>query len=642
MQTYPEHTSSPGTRPFGLYLFLIVVALGALQVSMFLSMADKTVGTYPLLHWSHLSEIAPVRPARVALLRSENSARLSVENPEFFYNLARQWEITLKESGIDYRVISDRELGAGIGNWPTVLVLPTAVCLSDGEREVIRAALNAGTGIVISGAVGARNADCSWRGWSYLQELTGLESPEAIDVTGQSFGAFRGGQFFGEGVPTGYSLDIPRQELVVGRAAAPDVVWTDWRFRPQRGASVADAALAVHGVHNGGRFVWYGFKETLPEGRKLDRGVLDQFMNANVRWSGREPLATIADWPGAKSAAVMIAEDIDSAGPSALPSAALFREAQVPATFFCRSQDAALAPGAMHDFAGAGEMAIAGDAEPMGLNPKTSGENQKPQGERPAGSPPANPRFANARLALEKLAAQPVLGFNPPQALWDAGTVAMLNDSGYSYYLDHYGAGRGVPELIETQHKKWLLPLSVHQIARIRRTAPDDFEVIADYSGPTPYGADLADAFVSDFRRSMYFGMLHTLMVRNDLLAAPENLPVLKSVVEQMKQQPVWIATGTDLTRWWERRARVRVESRTVNMRRIQVSVTNRGPEAIEKVTIFVHLPYRPKQIRVIPSLLGRALPETTLLSQDAVLRLDFQRLGGQSSSALILALDEN
>jgi hypothetical protein len=620
----PRDQTNRQNGPFGIVLLLAAFVIVALQGLMFLSMVDKTIGIHSLFG-SRKSSAPAVHPVRVALLRSENSAQLSKENSDFFYDLPKQWENSLQEVGIPYRLISDKDLGAKLDGWASVLVLPSAICLSDAERNNIRSFLEEGNGVIASGGIGARDAKCTWRGWSYLTELTGLKSPNATNLTGPSFASFRGQQFFSEEIPGGYGLEIPKQELVTGSTASPDAVWTDWHLSPIGTDSVTDATVALHGVRRKGRFVWYGFKETLPDERKTERQILDKYMISAVRWTGRQPLAFLTTWPQTKQAAVMVAEEVQGDCRSGIPSATLLSKEHVPATFFCQSSMAPVGAKTIGYLQSAGELGSAGDTdEPLAK------QDVARQGQR----------LANSRVQLEKASLGPVFGFDPPQNQWDDATVVALKNASYSYYLDQYGAGRGVPEFIDLSTRRWLLE-QPKQIARIRSTAPGDFEVIAGYQGPTPYGDDLANLFLQSFRRNLYLGVLHTLVMRSDLLAAPENLHVLQQVVETMKAEPVWFASGEALTRWWTKRESVRVETRMVNLRRIRLAVTNRGADSLENATVYLHLPYRPHNIRVISSILGRALPTTRLLVEEDVLRLDFSKLDAQSGSVLIIALDE-
>ncbi len=190
-------------RHFGYWLFLLLASAMLLQGWMFLTILDRTVG--PIENLRHPG--GP--PVRVALLKSWTSAALSDPDPQGAFDAEQQWEVILEESGIPYRVIGDEDLTVGVSSYANVLILPSAVCLSDEHRAAIRDLAQRGIGIVASGALGARNGDCAWRGWDTLTSVTGLKLPETFTITQPAYAIIRGGQFFSEAVPTGYRLGVP-------------------------------------------------------------------------------------------------------------------------------------------------------------------------------------------------------------------------------------------------------------------------------------------------------------------------------------------------------------------------------------------------------------------------------------------------
>jgi hypothetical protein len=591
---------------------------------MFFAILDKTVG--PIRNLTRRFQKTP--EIRVALLKSGSSALLSDPNPEDYFEAVRQWEIALTEAGVAFRVIADQDLTPEIASNSTVLVLPSAVCLSDSQRATIQALPKAGVGIVASGALGARDASCGWRGWDFLTSITGVQKPSASPVTHGAFAIFRGGQYYSEAVPAGFRLDLPPQELVVGALHSPDAYRSAGRLRPATGDAPEEVALASHGTYQGSRFVWLGFKETLTEASGKDqRATLNQYMADSVLWVGRQPLTTFGNWPNRSRAAVMLAETSDSPE-SAGPAATVFAQERVPATYLLTSSNARTAPAALRRLKEVGEIASGGDTSDAFA-------------EQDAGSQTA--RLVKARAELERLGSSPIVGFDPPQQVWDTSTVDALRNAGYSYYLDRADFGRAVPQLIITkQETKWFLPPRDVEVARISTTGASDIEEIARYHGPGQLGVDLADGFIRDFRLAEFVGGLYTLSFRSDLLGAAANTHILKAVVQRMKVDRAWITSGDRLTEWWSQREKVRVESRTISPTRIRIAVTNRSDRPMENASVYVYLPHRPKSVRLIPVMLDRMTPHTEMMNGgDDVLRLEFRRLEPELSYVGLIVVDE-
>ncbi|MCL4401862.1 MAG: polysaccharide deacetylase family protein [Acidobacteria bacterium] len=607
---------------FGVSFGLIVLMVLGLQVVLYLMVMQDTVGPFMPFRKVAAPHPAMARELKVALLRSEATARMSQTRPEYYYDLEQHWESVLREAHIPYRVISDRQLST-VGNDFPVLVLPWAACLGEAELKAISGAVARGAGLVASGALGSRDAECSWKGWDYLTQITGVRAPYTVQASGAFNAVFRGGGFYSQGIPAGYNVELPRQEFVAGNTELPDVFWSDWKLRPAQGTNPGNTTLAVHTTRGQGRVVWFGFAETPPNGQAADRVALRHYMESCVRWAGRQAIGVVDDWPGRHRAAVLIAEEVQHME-SAMAAASFLQQERIPAVFFCNSEVARSSPAILRKLEAVGEVGSAGDsAEPFG-DQQTAMQTD---------------RLLRAKHDLEGSAPVRVLGFNPPQGSSNADTAVSVTNAGYHYYLDASEVRRAVPEMFESGGSA-LLPIPRSEIARIYRASSDDFEIIANYRGPTPWGNDLAEGFLDEFQRVLYLGGLYPLVFRSDLLGSPQNLHILRKIVERLKTEPVWIASGESLVRWWSEREKLRVDVRKISSHRLRVAITNRGQYDLEDASAHLYLPYTPRHMRISSTVLRLQLPHSELTS-DGVLRLDFPVLRRQSSYVLLIALDE-
>jgi len=222
---------------YGFYLLAGTFIVVCLQVLLYLLLIGDTLGPVEFLRRQTPPDPALVRELKVALLRSEASARLFPDNPENYFLLARHWEQVLKREGMPFRVISDAQLGQGLRD-ANVLVLPATSCLGEPQRRVILQFLQAGNGIVASGALGARDGNCVWKGWSFLSRISGVQKFSNLTLSASAYVTFRGETFFSPGVPTDHRLEIPSQELTLGIAEEPDAFLSDWMLRPVEGHQV--------------------------------------------------------------------------------------------------------------------------------------------------------------------------------------------------------------------------------------------------------------------------------------------------------------------------------------------------------------------------------------------------------------------
>lgn len=594
-----------------MQLVAAVSLIVAAQVTVYYSILDRTVGSA-----RGLGRLDAGRPQfRVAVLQSDASAKLNPDHPEFYFDLARQWESVIKDAREPYRIVRDSDVTRGLGNSADVLVLPWAVCLDDAQRQAIEAFADSGKGLVFSGATGARGGDCSWKGWDFLGRLTGMKRLTANSAAAFQ-GAFTGGSFYSGLVPAGYRLSLAGQATVQGSAGKADLYAADARLRPMDAAP--GGALAVHGTRGRGRFVWFGFPETMPAKDPADRVILNAYLLSAVRWAGRRPVAAVANWPRAARSAVVVAARVSDSN-TARSTMSVLRENHTPATFFLDGKTAAQAPELLRSLAELGEIASSGDT------PESFGGQAVSR---------QTTRLADARRRMRNAGGVNLAGFAPSDNLWDAATVTALRDAGFAYYIDRIRATRAVPNLVAAPSVSYL-PVRQVPLARLEAPFADDFETMAE-SLPVA----LADRLQSDFQIVENAGGVYTLSFRTDLLGSPENAPVLRGLLHTFRSHGAWMATGSELAEWWIRRERVRADVFQVNDRRIRLAVSNSGRYAIFDSSVYVYLPRVPGALRMIPAMLGGSIPHYQI-DGDGVLRVDFPKLAARSSYACLISMDE-
>ena len=592
-------------------LAVAVAAIAAVQGVIYFAILDRTVGASQWFGGAPAGQAA----FRVAVLRSDASAKLNPDHPESYFDLARQWEAILSQEHTPYRIVNDRDLARGLANSADVLVLPWAVCLDDAQRNSIQSFVTSGKGLVLSGATGARAADCSWKGWDTLGKLTGLKSPSATSALAQLVGAYTGGNFYSGSVPAGYRLSLANREVVMGDAAKPDIYAADYRLRPLE--SAPGGTLAIHGVRGRGRFVWLGFSENTPAKDPSERGILNAYLFSAVQWAGRRPVAAVANWPKAAGSAVVVAARVVDPRTAQSTMAAL-RANQVRATFFLDGRTASQAPELVRSLAGLGEIASSGDTPDSFADQAVSRQTA---------------RLTDARRRMQNGGGLNLAGFAPPDSLWDDGTVAALRHAGFAYYLDRVAGTRAVPELIAAPAVSFL-PVRQVPLARLEAPFADDFEAMAESPLDPP-----ADRLWRDFQIVEKTGGAYTLSFRSDLLGSPENAPALENLLRGIKGHGVWMATGSEMAEWWIRHERVHTDVRQVNDHRIRLAVSNSGSRPVSDTSVYVYLPAVPSRLRVT-ALLGTGIPHYAV-NQDGVLRLDFPKLAARASYLCLISMDE-
>ena len=612
-------TQSPG---FLFYFITTIVVVLCLQGIAYLLMMDATVGPMKFFGKGEAPDAALVEDVKAVLLKSQATAKLWAENPDTYYIRAQHWSEMLKRAGIPFKEVSDTELAASLKD-ANLLVLPGAICLDSPQREAIRDFVAAGNGLVASGPLGARDAECEWVGYSFLSSLTGAQGAEAVTPLSTTYVSFRGDQFYSERMPPGYLVPLPSQELTLVSVSQPDAFWSDWMVRPPEGRTITNSGLALHSIREPkrARVVWFGFEEILPAERSQEQSALNAFQVSSLHWVGKQPIAALGTWPKRNRAAAIVAQNVHGDYRNAQNVAELLRQEGVPGVFFVTAEEAKGNRDAIRVFQSAGEVGSAGDTnEPLSGQPVLRQTR----------------RLLQARQDLEGVARGRIAGYSPPNGLADPSTVQALFDSGHQYYLNEMAVSRAVPELVEFRTSP-LFPMQKAEVAKFFRTAPDDLEILAS----SPPGEGLAAAFLNDARRLMYVGGVYTLSFQSYLLGSAEHRDSLRQVINGLQSQPVWLTTGRDVMNWWSARHKVQVQAKKIGVQRIELNLANMGESDLDNASLYIYLPYRPKKVEVRSSLFRLRAPEFSLLDHDDILRIDFPRLAGQSNYAYLILLDE-
>ena len=611
-------------RGYGFYLAATVLIAVSLQGIIFLTMLGNTVGPFSFAHEEKPLDPAMARATQVAVLVSGASAGFYTENPQGFQLIERQWERVLRRQKIPFRAISDRELGEGLGD-ANVLILPGSTCLDPAQRKTITHFLAEGKGIVASGPVGYRDANCGRKGWEFLNDLTGAQGDSTLTPSASVDLTFRGQVFFSQAIPSGLKMELPSQELTLLDTKEPDAYLSDWMLRPAEGKPMSAVTLALHHLVGKGRVVWFGFNNLIPVERLTDQGLIDSYLLSAVLWAAKQPMAILGNWPNQNSSATLVAVENEADFANSEPVSSLLKSEGLPAIFFCDSIDAKKSPQVVQEFAKVGEVASSGDtAEPL------AGQLTGIQAAR----------LHKSKLDLEKLSQDKVVGYASPQGISDYSTILALNDAGYRYSLNEMVVTRAVPQIVEFTSSV-LFPFQKSEVSKIFRTSPDDFEVLANYHGPEPPGADLADIFLSDFRRIVYLGGVYTFYIHNYILGRPENLGALKTVLDAIRAKPVWITTGHDLVSWWAARAKLEVQTSKLSIHRVRFDVANKGQTDVENASVYLYLPYHPAKIQISAIVFHLLPPKFQMLDHDDILRIDFPRLSAQTNYTYMVRLDE-
>src|SRR3972149_4063456 len=363
---------------------------------------------------------------KVAMLDSVYTSQELKKLGGDYSRLIGQWQALL-EAMVDKKVsiekISDGRLEKGLAGFE-VLLLPSALALSEKELEAIRAFVKEGGGLFISWASGTRAPDGSWRGWQFINELASVEVTPALTLeSGQSlFTMLRSDSPLASGIEPGQRLTIiPRSQPLVAGASGYDAHWARPVLSQQEGkpkligarpifleARGGYGAAIAHRTSGRGRVVWVGFGlDSLSESFE-DTRFFQQFLLNSFTWLAQRPVAAVKAWPADHQAAAVFSLDVEQDFPNALAAQQIFKEKGLQGSFFLVSELAKRHPDIVSRLAGVGEIGVHGD-----IHKPFADEAYELQLKR----------LSTAKKELEKLSGQPVIGFRAPELGMDDNTI---------------------------------------------------------------------------------------------------------------------------------------------------------------------------------------------------------------------------
>src|SRR5687767_3602862 len=143
-------------------------------------------------------------PVRVALVRDPAAASYFTKSASYDSIIAR-WTSTLEATGADVRLVAPAEVA---GSGARVLVIPSGHCLSVATRDAIDRAGARGQGLIVTGAVGTKDARCRPIGYGLLVALTGASRVETIEKREIAYVTFSSGGALARGIPPGTGLAL--------------------------------------------------------------------------------------------------------------------------------------------------------------------------------------------------------------------------------------------------------------------------------------------------------------------------------------------------------------------------------------------------------------------------------------------------
>ena len=501
-------------------------------------------------------------PVRVALVRDPAAASYFTKSASYD-SIIDRWNTTLRAIGADVRIVAPAEIAASTAR---VLVIPSAHCLSVATRDAIDRAGSRAQGLIVTGAIGTKDARCRPIGYGLLIALTGATRAEPIEKRDIAYVTFPAGSALATGIPPGTRLELDPAPYVALRRAGRDAFFSSFALRPEpaRGAQLVDAAI-VRSRYARAPVAFWSFELTGVNDLPWDRTISQLLVRNAVAWAARMPLADVEPWPQGKRAAAVLAQDVEDQFANARHALDSLRAAGVRGTYFLTSELAR-----RHEDL---TRAIAEEDE-IG----THSENHRLLGGEPADV--QRRRLALTQVHLRDLLGAPVAGLRPPEEQFDQATLAAWLEAGGTYVFGANNSRVAAPELLEVGNDTIVL---------LGRANVDDFDAASLASRGSL--DEIVKEYLGEYQKIRALGGLYLLSYHSQLLARPELVPALARIARRIRADTaVWLTTASDVVDWWRARASVSTRATRLDARTLRVEVRNAGRDTVSGVVARVAL----------------------------------------------------
>lgn len=475
-----------------------------------------------------------------------------------------------------------------------VVILPSAVALSEEERTELQAFRARGGAILATWATGTRNGNSDWEGWQFLDSMGVKFLGEIASSKDVNYLILNGEVPISHTHPAG-------QRILMGQTSEPllrvkgDMTagqFMNWARITDDERRDEGAVVFSETDDELGRTAFFAFSETAWESRPLAAHIL---IDDTLLWLQRRPAIVRASWPNGKLAAQVIEMDTEQGFDNAMLFADMMDTLNFPSTFYVLTSVAKLFPEVLARLSKDFEIGFHGDVHNSFKGQTPSLQEQRIQTMR-------------AELAQVMPNLQSITGFRAPTEGYDATTEILI----HKYGMRHHAADPNRTEArlpllakidgVELEDALIVLP----------RTQRDDINLYWEKLGVE----QTTEALIDDFEIAFQSGALAWLSVHSQnfnvdgvlIKAMPGFLDHLKTRGDRL-----WLASAGDVANWWRERERLKLSSQ-FNGKRLEFDVTITGEKSLKGVSLIVMLPKKAQPPKVQSVKVGMVLPKVTMV----------------------------
>ncbi len=610
-----------------LFFGLIIVLLAVGNFYFILNGVYGKITSEELLpNVSSLQTLFKSHNQKIAILNSIYTKNLLPKGSSWLDDNLKTWKKFTTNFGYDYEIVSDDFVEINELSAYDLLILPGAKSLSDKEISRIKKYLENGGNVLATSGTASYSNDGKWRGWDFFAEVFGLKF--SSEINGEEITkvhTLRGGHAITANIPAGFALkvatwDRPIAAEVLDPRSIQLSYWYDYKY--EQGLvreEIKKSAGIVYGDYGRGRFIWMGFEINSIVGSMDDHVYLERLLGNALNWLCRNPIAYVRDWPYDYQAAAVFLPYFGNDFSTVSPLLEIVRKKQIRPTFVIgndnKEQLKLLAQnGEVIPAIAFGYPSATNDTAKDLFDYKSQYES-----------------ITQVKTRFEGITKNKVNGVLPMFGLFNKSTLKALTSANYNYLISDSVNGNSLPKILSWNNQR---------IIGMYKSSRDDFDIIKNFG--------LTDSvyqfytYQEDVDRILFEGGLYVLKSHTAYQLQPQNIGVINSVIDDLQKKSFWIATASEISKWFNTKNQVEVSVKRMGSRRVRLTVSNSSEKLSEKIDIDADLSEVAQNIKLSAEIIGTKLPMFKKLNGGSLIRLTIENLKPHESRIYYIDYDTN
>jgi hypothetical protein len=532
------------------------------------------------------AELAPVAKStpmiqRVQIYASPTTrARLTATGMDANESV-RTWEVFLRKYRIPYQTVVSVEQLEKLQ--PGVLLLPSAIALTEREKQAVVDFRSKGGGVLSTWMTGVENEAGELRGYGFMQDALGVKvvgntEAQANDIwliphgdNPVTHNLPAGSRIWLERVKQGYPLRL------VGAHPAANIM--DWgrTVVPEKPSTTITFDERLQPTGRLSRSVVFGYPERL--WISADPKLLEAIAHNSLMWLLRQPDVYVAAWPHPYTSALVLAVDsADVVADVDLQFARQFEDAGGRATYYVLSENAQKSADILKKIQAKGhEVAFLGDQFK-----EFKGQSTAEQVKR-LDTMQSEMKAVGFDIAVNA-------GFHAPMEQYDKTTERLLKERSFGHYIASMEASEA------------RLPFFAPDVPGIEKSAKPLVVLPRTLGGPEDEDRDEATRMkecLNELDLASQMAGLAVVRIPNQSLLVKAELGEFFGHLKSMSNR-MWMATGGQVSEWWRERERVSANLE-LNALAPVLKVTISGDKPLRQaVAVWVNLPESRGALRLV------------------------------------------